>query len=135
MKAHLILYVQDQARSTTFYSRVLGCEPTLYAPGMSEFTLSNDCILGLMPISGVQQLVGSKLKEPVANARGPRVELYLVVENPLAFHQRAIEAGAVELSELLARDWGDCVAYSLDPDGHVLAFATPLANGSVEHQS
>jgi uncharacterized glyoxalase superfamily protein PhnB len=53
----------------------------------------------------------------------PRAELYLHVADPAAFHRRALQAGALELSPPLPRDWGDVVAYSLDPDGHVLAFA------------
>ncbi|NUQ54781.1 MAG: glyoxalase, partial [Dehalococcoidia bacterium] len=53
----------------------------------------------------------------------PRAELYLVVDDPAACHARALAAGAVELSPLAARDWGDEAAYSQDPDGHVLAFA------------
>ena len=35
----------------------------------------------------------------------------------------ALTEGAVELSPLQQRDWTDHVAYSLDPDGHVIAFA------------
>ena len=42
---------------------------------------------------------------------------------PLPF-ARAIEFGAREVSPLALRDWGHSVAYSLDPDGHVLAFAS-----------
>jgi len=49
------------------------------------------------------------------------------VENPDAYHLRALAVGARELSPMAPRDWGDLVAYSLDPDGHVLAFATPPA--------
>jgi catechol 2,3-dioxygenase-like lactoylglutathione lyase family enzyme len=122
-KAHFILYVKDQSRSTTFYTRVLDCPPTLVAPGMTEFTLSPDCILGLMPESGIRRLLGNHLPDPAAGAGGPRAELYLLVDNPEAYHRRALDAGAEELSGLESRSWGHRVAYSLDPDGHVLAFA------------
>jgi hypothetical protein len=37
-----------------------------------------------------------------------------------------LTAGAKELSAMAARDWGHAAAYSLDPDGHVLAFAKEL---------
>jgi hypothetical protein len=36
---------------------------------------------------------------------------------------RAVAAGAREISGLEPRDWGHDVAYALDADGHVLAFA------------
>lgn len=122
-KTHIILYVKDQARSADFYSRVLACEPSLNVPGMTEFTLSETCVLGLMPEAGIKRLLGNRLPDPAHAGEIPRSEIYLFVENPSDYHQRALEAGATELSELKDRDWGDRAAYSLDPDGHVLAFA------------
>lgn len=126
LKAHFILYVTDQANSTVFYSRVLNQEPSLNVSGMTEFTLSNGCILGLMPHSGIQRLLGERLPDPAAGGGIPRAELYLLVDGPQAYHQRALNAGALELSELADRNWGHRAAYSLDPDGHVLAFGEPL---------
>lgn len=124
-KAHLILYVQDQAKSTIFYSRVLDQKPSLNVPGMTEFTLFEDCILGLMPQAGIQKLLGERLPDPSAGAGIPRAELYLLVEQPQDYHQRALDAGGIELSAFAPRNWGHSAAYSLDPDGHVLAFAEP----------
>lgn len=122
-KTHIILYVKDQARSTEFYSRVLNCAPSLNVPGMTEFAFSETCVLGLMPEAGIKRLLGGRLPDPSQAAGVPRAEIYLRVTNPLEYHRRAITAGGIELSELKDRDWGDRVAYSLDPDGHVLAFA------------
>jgi uncharacterized protein len=94
---------------------------------MTEFTLSETCILELMPEAGIKRLLGDRLPD-LAQANGvPRAEIYLHVTNPLDYHRRAIEAGATELSPLADRDWGDRVAYRLDPDGHVMAFAEKSA--------
>jgi len=41
-----------------------------------------------------------------------------------------VAAGAAELSPVLPRDWGDGVGYCLDPEGHVLAFATPTRDAA-----
>lgn len=125
-KTHLILYVQDQTRSAEFYSRVFDCAPTLNVPGMTEFPLSESCVLGLMPEAGIKRLLGDLLPDPARGNGIPRAEIYLRVTDPLAYHRRAIEAGAAELSPLADRDWGDRVAYSLDLDGHVLAFADSI---------
>ncbi|QLQ08683.1 MAG: glyoxalase [Anaerolineae bacterium] len=97
------------------------CAPSLDVPGMTEFRLSAACVLGLMPEAGIKRLLGSRLPDP-AQAAGIRAELYLRVANALEYHRRALEAGAIELSEPRDRDWGDRVAYA-GPDGHVLAFA------------
>lgn len=124
MKAHFVLYVSDQQRSTSFYAAVFEEPPTLNVPGMTEFRLSDSSILGLMPENGIVRLLGNTIVHP-SLARGvPRSELYLVVDDAAAFHARAIEFGAREVSPLALRDWGHSVAYSLDPDGHVLAFAS-----------
>jgi len=125
-KCHYILYVKDQTRSTAFYTKVLGCSPCLDVPGMTEFTLSENCILGLMPEAGIKRLLGEKLPDPETVTGIPRCELYLYVNHPIAYHQRAVEAGAIELSGLEKQGWGDYAAYSIDPDGHVLAFAEKI---------
>jgi hypothetical protein len=39
MKAHFILFVAAQEKSTAFYSSVLGEAPILNVPGMTEFRL------------------------------------------------------------------------------------------------
>lgn len=122
--SHFILYVADQRRSRDFYARVLAGEPRLDVPGMTEFELPGSAVLGLMPESGIRQLLGAALPDP-ARANGiARAELYLIVPEPAAYHARALLAGARELAPLQARSWGHCAAYSLDPDGHVLAFAS-----------
>ncbi|MBF0406039.1 MAG: glyoxalase [Candidatus Riflebacteria bacterium] len=123
MKAHLIFYVSNQTLSTIFYSQVLNLRPELDVPGMTEFRLCDNTILGLMPTAGIKRLIGDRLPDP-DDAQGiPRAELYLVVDNPKSYHERALINGAKELSQLSLRDWGHEAAYSLDPDGHVLAFA------------
>lgn len=121
--AHLILYVRDQALSTAFYTRVLGVEPRLDVPGMTELELGGGAVLGLMPEAGIRRLLGSALPDPAGASGVPRCELYLSVTDPHGRHERALAAGATELSPVQPRDWGDDAGYVLDPDGHVLAFA------------
>lgn len=121
--AHFILFVRDQGRSRSFWSRVLGAEPRLDVPGMTEFELGPGCVLGLMPEAGIARLLPELVPSPVG-ARAARAELYLLVEDPVEFHRRALDAGAAELSPFLPRPWGHSAAYSTDPDGHVLAFAS-----------
>lgn len=118
-----ILYVSDQGASTRFYESVLQRPPSLHEPGMTEFALGDGASLGLMPTAGLRRLLGDALPDPDLAAGIPRVEVYLVVQGAAEHHQRALAAGARELSPLLPRDWGQQVAYSIDLDGHVLAFA------------
>ncbi len=124
-EAHFILYVADQEKSTIFYGKVFGKAPRLNVPGMTQFDLPGGSILGLMPAAGIKRLLGDSLPDPQSAAGTPRSELYLLVGDPSAYLQRAINAGAVELSPVLPRDWGDNAGYCLDLDAHVLAFAHP----------
>jgi catechol 2,3-dioxygenase-like lactoylglutathione lyase family enzyme len=117
-----ILYVRDQAAAAAFYRAVLGVEPTLDVPGMTELPLAGGARLGLMPEAGIARLLDGAV-DPAAASGAARAELYLRVHDPAAFLARALAAGARLLSPLRARDWGETVAYCQDPDGHVLAFA------------
>jgi len=121
--AHFILFVDNQEQSRAFYAAVLAQEPSLDVPSMTEFRLAGGAVLGLMPVAGIRRLLGERLPDPAGSERVPRAELYLYVEDPEAYHRRALSQGAREVSELQARSWGDVAAYSLDPDAHLLAFA------------
>jgi uncharacterized glyoxalase superfamily protein PhnB len=124
MRCHFILYVADQAASTQFYSISLGSQPTLDTPGMTEFQISDNTILGLMPAAGANRLFGTKIHiVSLDEKNSSRCEIYLIVPDAARHHSLALAAGATELSPLIQRDWGHRVAYSLDPDHHVLAFA------------
>lgn len=133
MKAHFIFYVADQAASAAFYAAVLGKGPDLDVPGMTEFHLDEGAVLGLMPEAGIKRLLGDGFADP-ATANGiPRAELYLLTDDPEAFHRRALAEGARELSPLTLRDGGDEAAYCLDPDGHVLSFARHVGDDSARN--
>lgn len=123
MKVNTILYVRDQKASTDFYSKVLCTLPTLNVPGMTEFQLSENHVLGLMPETGIKRLLGEHLPDPSKATGIPRAEIYVTIEDPEKHHALSLANGAKELSSYKSRDWGDNAAYSLDADGHVLAFA------------
>lgn len=127
--SHFILYVNDSTRSTAFYRSVFAYAPRLEVPGMTEFDLPGGAVLGLMPEAAIRRLLGGSLPDPAAAHGIPRSELYLLVPEPGDLHRRALASGAKELSPLLPRDWGHSAAYSLDLDGHVLAFACLTASG------
>ncbi len=130
MRAHFILYVERQDRSRRFYEQALDIRPSLDVPGMTEFRLGDDAVLGLMPETGIRRLLGTPLGDPATGGRPPRAELYLVVADARASHARGVEAGGRELSPPMVRDWGDLAGYLLDPDGHVLAFAERAGSAS-----
>lgn len=118
----IILYVSDQERSKAFYQLVLEHEPLLHVPGMTEFSLTADFKLGLMPEKGIAKILCPQTPDPALGSGIPRCELYLKVGDPADALRKAIAAGAKEISKTELRTWGDTVSYCSDPDGHVIAF-------------
>jgi uncharacterized glyoxalase superfamily protein PhnB len=118
-----IIYNSDQEKSKIFYSPVLETAPTLHLPGMTVFTLSSTCKLGLMPENGIAKIIIPKAPHPNTGNGIPRCELYLKVDSIENYFFRAIKAGKKMICEIAPRDWGDKVAYISDLDGHILAFA------------
>jgi catechol 2,3-dioxygenase-like lactoylglutathione lyase family enzyme len=132
--AEIILYVADQRRSAEFYRAVLRQEPHLDVPGMTEFLLTEQCTLGLMPEDGIARLLGPSIPHPGQAGGVPRCELYLHVDDVRDTFEHAQRCGARVLDAPAERDWGHLVAYLADPDGHVLAFAQMPTTGEVrEH--
>ncbi|MBX7224468.1 MAG: VOC family protein [Chitinophagales bacterium] len=122
----IILYVVNQQQSTRFYTDLLRLQPSLNVPGMTEFILSSNCKLGLMPNNGIAKILQDKTPHPDDGNGIPRCELYLLVDQLEAFYEQALAAGAVLVSEMEDRNWGDRTCYFMDPDGHIIAFAEKI---------
>ncbi|WP_288982295.1 VOC family protein [uncultured Flavobacterium sp.] len=121
-----ILYVSNQEKSTKFYETILQQNPSLNVPGMTEFSLNEFVKIGLMPNEGIAKIITPILPHPTSGNGIPRCELYLQVENIETIFEGAKRAGAIEISPIALRDWGDRVGYVADFDGHVIAFATRI---------
>lgn len=121
-----ILYVKEQEKSKLFYEKLLQIEPFLNVPGMTEFMLTDNVKLGLMPENGIAKIISAQLPHPSIGNGIPRNELYLNVDNADKYIKRAIKLGAKEISKLNKRDWGEIVGYVSDFDGHIIAFAEKI---------
>ncbi|MDX9846375.1 MAG: VOC family protein [Tenuifilaceae bacterium] len=119
----IILYVNDQAKSSVFYQNIFRKAPDLNVPGMTEFSYSPHCKIGLMPNSGIAKILADKTPHPSSGNGIPRCELYLYVNDIQAEFENAVKCGAKLVSPITLRDWGDKVCYFSDPDGHIIAFA------------
>lgn len=123
MEIEFILYVSNQEKSKRFYKNLLQLEPSLNVPGMTAFYLSKSVKLGLMPESGIAKIISPPLPHPKNGNGIPRCELYLKVKHVQTYVERGILNGALEISKLKMRSWGDQVAYLADLDGHIIALA------------
>ena len=119
----IILYCKNQEKSKEFYSKVLDKDPILHVPGMTEFLLTENTKLGLMPENGIAKILNNKTPHPKFGNGIPRCELYLITDDLDFIFERAINAGAKLISEIAPRDWGDTVGYLMDFDGNIIALA------------
>jgi PhnB protein len=125
-KSQFILYVENQSVSTEFYSKLLNQEPILNVPGMTEFKLTENSILGLIPVKGIKKLLENKIETSITLEDNVKSELYILVDNIEEYFNRAISLKVTVLSEIKERDWGHRVAYFLDLDNYIVALAEEI---------
>lgn len=117
-----ILYIEDQKRSTDFYITILEKKPVLNVPGMTEFELSENVKLGLMPESGIVKILGNKITNRAASDIS-RCELYIKTADLQNKYRYLLQKQIEILKTPADMNWGDTVFYLRDPDGHIIAFA------------
>lgn len=122
----IILYVSNQEKSKDFYSQIFRKEPDLHVLGMTKFILSNTCKLGLMPNNGIAKILKDKTPHPESGNGIPRCELDFYVQDIELEFSNAMESGALLISPIADKDWGDKVCYFSDLDGHIIAFAQKI---------
>jgi len=122
----IILYVNDQQKSTQFYELLFRKSADLNVPGMTEFIINNHCKLGLMPNEGIAKIITPALPHPNLGNGIPRCELYFIVENLQEEYENVKKLNSTIISEIEPRNWGDTAFYFADLDGHVIAFAEKM---------
>ncbi|WP_234110677.1 MULTISPECIES: VOC family protein [Chryseobacterium] len=123
---HTIFYVENKQQSTEFYERILGRKADLNVPGMTEFRISDDFVLGLMPNSGIAKILGDETPNPSSGKGIPRCELYLYVADVDKVYMEIRSFNIKIISPLEKRNWGDYSFYFSDLDGHIIAFAEKI---------
>jgi len=89
-----ILYVNNQEASSEFYQKIFRKNPDLNVSGMTEFKLSENCKLGLMPNKGIAKILADKTPHPDEGNGIPRCALYLHIENIQFEFDNAMKSGA-----------------------------------------
>jgi predicted enzyme related to lactoylglutathione lyase len=117
-----ILAVKDLPKAVKFYAQAFGWTQTVDVPVYAEFELPGGQRVGLYERESFGLNTG---QDPFAIPKGALTgtELYFYSDDLERDIERMIEAGARQLSELKARDWGDEAAYFADADGNVIVIA------------
>ena len=116
---HVILYVDDLARSVAFYRDVVGLPHRFTDAGYAEFG-TGATRLALYERRRAEWLTG----HPVAP--GPAGEIVLVVDDVDAVAAGLRDRDVPVLSGPAARSWGHRTLHVADPDGFVVEFAQEI---------
>ena len=122
-KTYIIIYVDDLDKTKMFYELLFDIKPIVDELGMCELELPNNTTLGIMPKSSFEKLFGEDNNFNDNKKSTPKFELYFQVDDPELFHKKVMQLGALELRKFEEMNWGDIAAYSINHDGHILAFA------------
>lgn len=117
-----VFYVENLETSKLFYTTVLDQSPILDEPELVEFQLMRNFKLGLVPLKGIVHTLNLAVRHRPEGCM-PACEICLKHEDPEGCLVLFEAAGGKLIQPLKTMDWGEEVAYGLDPDGHMIAFS------------
>lgn len=122
---YVIVYVPDVLSTVDFYERAFGLARRFVHDSGQYAELET----GATALAFVQEdFVGKSgvfaLNRPGAKAAG--AEVALVIKDVKAAYQRALDAGAVSVSEPEQKPWGQTVSYVRDANGFLVELCSPM---------
>ncbi|HEX7802338.1 MAG TPA: VOC family protein [Pseudoxanthomonas sp.] len=126
---YTIVYVPDVAASLDFFTRAFGIERRfLHESGEYGELETGETALGFArhDLAGTH-FAGGHI-EAHGSAKPLGMEVALVTPDVPSAHERAIAAGAFELSAPAEKPWGQVVSYVRCPDGTLVELCTPIGS-------
>lgn len=128
---YVILYVPDVAASLRFYEEAFGLDrrffhqegPQAYGEletGSTRLAFAS-VELAASNFAGHEVIIASADRPPLGS------EIAFVTDDVAALFGRAVQAGAVPLSEPSTKPWGQMVAYVRDNAGHLVELCSPMS--------
>jgi len=124
---YTIVYVPDVAASLQFFATAFGFDIRfLHESGTyGELATGETTLAFAAHALGDSNFPGGHVAAS-ESAQPLGMELALVTADVEAAHQRALEAGAVQLAAPTAKPWGQVVSYLRCPDGTLVELCTPI---------
>ncbi|KTR61540.1 glyoxalase [Exiguobacterium indicum] len=120
---YTILYVEDTARTLTFYRDVLGLSVKAEHGSYIEFE-TGQTTLAFNTREDVQQLIPD-YTIPSGKTQ-QTLEIGFITDDVPTLFKKVVEAGYATVLAPAQKPWGQVVAYVLDPDGHLIELCTPM---------
>ena len=124
---YTIIYVPDVAASLDFYKRAFGIERRfLHESGMYGELETGETALAFAAHAMGEINYPTGHVEAHSSSKPLGMEIALVTPDVPRAHQRAVDAGALELAAPSVRPWGQTVSYLRCPDGSLVELCTPM---------
>ncbi|KAI6685661.1 hypothetical protein NL676_031574 [Syzygium grande] len=120
--AYTVVYVKDVAKSVAFYARAFGYNVRRIDESHRWGELeSGQTTIAFTPLHQheTDDLTGA-VRTPESGQDRPPVEVCFAYRDVDAAYKRAVESGAVPVSEPEEKEWGQKVGYVRDLDGIVI---------------
>jgi uncharacterized glyoxalase superfamily protein PhnB len=126
---YVILCVEDVAASIAFYEAAFGLAKRFFQDDNGK--AYGELETGATRLAFVSlELAKSNFKEGVVPASLDKkpfgVEIAFVTSDVAASYAHALKAGAIAVSEPVAKPWGQTVAYVRDNAGYLVELCTPM---------
>tara|TARA_R110001592_G_scaffold363109_2_gene680336 strand:+ start:4732 stop:5124 length:393 start_codon:yes stop_codon:yes gene_type:complete len=125
--AYAIAYVEDVAKTTTFYKNAFGFETKFISPEKDYAELiSGDTTLAFASLELGNQNIPIGLN-PLNQKEIPfAIEWAFTSENIDLDFTKALDNGAILISPIKTKPWGQQVGYLRDLNGHLIEICTPM---------
>jgi lactoylglutathione lyase len=124
---YTILYVRDVPASLEFYERAFAQQRRFLHESGEYGELETGSTTLAFATHGLAVLnVPASFQAGEASAAPPAFEVCFVTDDVAGAFERALAAGAAEISQPQVKPWGQEVAYVRDPDGNLVELASPV---------
>lgn len=126
---YTIIYVPDVAASLAFFKQAFGLEQRF----LHESGTYGELETGATTLAFAAHELGD-MNFPGGHVRADTstqplgMEIGLVTEDVASAYEKAIAAGATELSAPVQKPWGQTVAYVRAPDGTLIELCSPIGS-------
>jgi lactoylglutathione lyase len=125
--SHTIFYVKDVIQTVEFYEKALGIKCKF----IHESNAYAEMATGDVALAFVSEELGHMNLpqgfEPNSLKKPPQAcEIAFTTSDPQKLYDRALKAGATDLSAPTQKPWGQIVAYVRDPNGILIEIASEM---------
>lgn len=119
---YTILYVDSVEGTIAFYEKAFGLKRDMVVEGEFGQLATGDTKLGF----AAKKMLPLPAQHSSPDGKPLALEIALVTDNVQAAFDKAVAAGAKEVSKPAKKPWGQIVAYVRDNNGYLVELCTPV---------